>query len=255
MQPPDWASSKPALYKRVTNPGAGYNNDLWLISTDGAHAAALTQLQPGQGVLHPHFSHSGGELLWTELVSAKPQKWVMHLAQFRVDSDGPHVTDVQTLDPLGNAFYETHDFSPDDKKILFATAKMAGDYRHMSIDEMDLASGATKDLTGADSWNEHAHYSPDGSKIIWASSRNIPQNDALKLTRNDYWIMNADGSNKKRLTFFNKPGAPEYRAAFNIASDMSWSPDGKAFVAYVQFRTKAEAQNDFMGSVLRITLP
>lgn len=255
MQAPDWAATKPAVYKRITNPGAGYNNDLWLISTDGAHAAWLSQLNPGQGVLHPRFSHAGDQLLWGELESTNPQKWVMKVGKFRVGSDGPHLTDVRTLDPLNNAFYETDDFSPDDKKILFATTKTAGDFKHMSIVEMDLASGATRELTGSDEGNEHANYSPDGSKIIWASSRDIPQNDALKITRNDYWIMNADGSDKKRLTFFNQPGAPEYRASFNIASDMSWAPDGKAFVAYLQLRTTGEAANDFTGSILRITLP
>jgi Tol biopolymer transport system component len=255
MQKPEWASTRAEMYKRITNPGAGYNNNLWLISTDGSHAAALSQLNQGQGVLHAHFSHSGGQLLWSELESTNPQKWVMKIAHFKVDSDGPHVTDVQTLDPLGNAFYETHDFSPDDKKILFATTTKPGDYKHMSIVEMDLASGETKALTGSDDWNEHAHFSPDGSKIIWASSRDIDQNDALKITRNDFWIMNADGSGKKRLTYFNQPGAPEYRPTFNIASDLSWSPDGKAFVAYLQLRTKGEAVNEFTGSILRITLP
>jgi hypothetical protein len=255
MTPPPWAADKATLYKRVTNPGAGYNNDLWLISTDGAHAAWLSQLQPGQGVLHAHFSHAGDQLLWSELESTNPQKWTMKLGKFRVGSDGPHLTDVQTLDPLGNAFYETHDFSPDDKKILFATAKTPGDYKHMSIVEMDLASGATKDLTGSEAWNEHAHYAPDGSKIIWASSRDIAQDDALKVARTDYWIMNADGSDKKRLTFFNEPGAPESRATFNIASDLSWAPDGKSFVAYVQLRSRGDAVNEFAGSDLRITLP
>jgi len=255
MQAPDWAATRPAMYKRITGPGVGYNNDLWLISTDGSHAAALSQLNQGQGVLHARFSHTGGQLLWSELESMNPRKWVMKIANFRVGSDGPHVTEVQTLDPLGNTFYETHDFSPDDKKILFATTKKPGDYKHMSIVEMDLASGATRDLTGSDDWNEHAHYSPDGSKIIWASSHGIQQNEALKITRNDYWIMNADGSDKRRLTFFNEPGAPEYRASYNIASDLSWSPDGKAFVADLQLRTRGDAADDFTGSILRITLP
>ena len=243
------------MYKRITNPGAGYNNNMWLISTDGAHAAALSQLQQGQGVLDVHFSHAGDQMLWSELESTNPQKWVMKISKFRVGSDGPHVTEVQTLDPLGNAFYEVGDFSPNDKKILFATTKKPGDFKHMSIVEMNLATGATKDLTGAEEWNEHAHYSPDGSKIVWASSRDIPQNEALKIARTDYWIMNADGSDKKRLTFFNQPGAPEYRPSFNIASDLSWAPDGKAFAAYLQLRTKGDAVNDFTGSVLRIALP
>jgi len=67
--------------------------------------------------------------------------------------------------------------------------------------------------------------------------------------------MNADGSNKHRLTYFNQLGAPEYRSTENIASDLSWSPDGKSIVAYVQMRSPEDKIDDFPGSILRITLP
>jgi len=257
MPAPPMATVRPALYNRVISPGIGFNNDLWIISTDGKHAAALTHLDNGHGVLHPHFSHSGDLLLWSEMVTRNPQKWVMHIGKFRVGSDGPHLTDVQTLDPLGNAFYEADDFTPDDKQILFSTTKVEKDYRHLSIVRMDLAGGKTTYLTdpGANEWNENARYSPDGKKIIWSSSMGIEQKPDAKVTRNDFWIMNADGTNKHRLTFFNQPDAREFRQAFNIASDPSWSPNGLGFVGYIQLRTKGEAPDSFTGSILRIKLP
>jgi len=257
IAPPPWASLKADIYQRMTNPNNGFNNNLWIISTDASHAAALTQLDTGHGALEPHFSHAGDQLLWSELVTAKPQKWVMRVAKFVVDSDGPHMTDLRTLDPLGNAVYKAHDFSPDDKQILFSTTKTAGDFKHTSLVRMDLATGKTTYLTdpSAEEFNAYAHYSPDGSKIIWASSRGIEQNPLRKITRNDFWIMHADGSDKRRLTFFNESGAPEFRSAYNIASDLSWSPDGKSFAAYLQIRTQGEGVDDVGGSILRITLP
>ena len=260
MPPPPLATSAPARYKRVTNPGIGFNNDLWLLSPTGTLACQLTHLANRQGVLHPHFAHRSNLLLWSEMQSAAPQKWVMCLAKFAVGDNGPELSGIKTLDPLGNAFYETHCFSPDDRYILFSTTKNAGDFRHMTIVRLELATGHTEMLTdpAQDQWNEHAQYSPDGSKIVWMSSQGIAQDlsDANKgHVKTDYWIMNADGSNQRRLTYFNEPGAPEYRASENIASDLSWSPDGKSIVADLQMRRPGDKLDDFPASILRITLP
>jgi hypothetical protein len=250
----------PARFKRVTSPGVGFDNDLWLMSPNGTLASQLTHLAVRHGVLHPHFAHHSNLLLWSEMETAMPQKWVMRLAKFAVGDNGPELSDIQTLDPLGNAFYETHCFSPDDRSILFSTTKQPGDFRHMNIVRMDLATGHTQLLTdpGLEQWNEHAQYSPDGSKIVWITSMGIPQdlsNANKGAVKTDYWIMNADGSNKRRLTYCNQPGAPEYRPSENIASDLSWSPDGKQIVAYVQLRRAGDKVDDFPGDVLRITLP
>jgi hypothetical protein len=260
MAAPPMATKAPDRFKRVTSPGVGFDNDLWLLSPQGTLASQLTHLEMRQGVLHPHFAHHHNLLLWSEMESVAPQKWVMKLAKFAVGDNGPELSDVKTLDPLGNAFYETHCFSPDDSSILFSTTKEPGDFQHMNIVRMDLASGHTEMLTdpSAEQWNEHAQYSPDGSKIIWVSSMGIEQDLSTAnkgAVKTDLWMMNADGSDKHRLTYFNEPGAPEYRPSKNIASDLSWSPDGKAIVAYLQMRRMGDKIDDFPGSILRITLP
>jgi Tol biopolymer transport system component len=254
------ATTAPARFKRVTSPGMGFDNDLWLLSPNGTLASQLTHLAKRQGVLDPHFAHRSNLLLWSEMESAAPQKWVMRLGKFAVGDNGPELSDIQTLDPLGNAFYETHCFSPDDRYILFSTTKEPGDFQHMNIVRMELATGKIVTLTdpALAQWNEQAQYSPDGSKIVWMSSASIDQDlaQATKgLLKTDYWIMNADGSNKRRLTYFNDPGAPEYRPSKNIASDLSWSPDGKSIVADLQMRRPGDKVDDFPGSILRITLP
>jgi len=260
MPPAPMASKAPARFKRVTSPGAGFDNDLWLISPNGKLASPLTHLAMRQGVLHAHFAHNSNLLLWSEMQTAKPQKWVMRLAKFAVGDNGPELSDIQTLDPLGNAFYETSCFSADDRFILFSTMKEPDVYRHMAVVRMELATGRTQTLTdpAQEQWNEHAQYSPDGSRIIWASSAGIDQDSSgpnrLKI-KTDYWMMNADGSDKHRLTYFNEPGTPEYRATDNIASDLSWSPDGKFIAAYLQLRRKGDKIDSFPGSLLKITLP
>jgi len=260
MPPLPMATKLPARYKRVTSPGAGFGNDLWLLSPGGTLASQLTHLAAHQGVLHPRFAHHHNLLLWSEQESVGPQKWVMRLATFAVGDHGPELSGIKTLDPLGNALYQADCFSLDDQSILFSTMKNPGDFRHINIVRMDLATGHTRMLTDgtADQWNWHAQFSPDGSKIIYSSSAGIEQDFSLTnkgFVKTDYWMMNADGSNKHRLTYFNQPGAPEYRPSLNIASDLSWSPDGKSVVALVQLRSEEAKVDDFPGSILRITLP
>jgi hypothetical protein len=48
----------------------------------------------------------------------------------------------------------------------------------------------------------------------------------------EYWIMDSDGSNKRRLTYFNEKGHPQYVGPNTMVADFSWRPDGKAFGAY-----------------------
>jgi len=258
MSLPPLATKEPARFKRVTSPGMGFDNDLWLMSPNGTLATQLTHLAVRQGMLHPFFAHHSNLLFWSEMESTGPQKWVMKMAKFAVGDNGPGLSDIKTFDPLGNAFYEAHCFSPDDHSILFSTTKESGDYRHMNIVRLNLAAGQTQMLTdpALEQSNEDAQYSPDGSKIIWITSMGIDQDlDQKGFPKTDFWMMNADGSNKHRLTWFNQPGAPEYRPSRNIASDLSWSPDGKAIVAYLQMRREGDKIDDFPGSILRITLP
>lgn len=49
----------------------------------------------------------------------------------------------------------------------------------------------------------------------------------------DYWVMDADGSNKRRLTYFNEKGHPHYIEGGAIAADFAWSEDGKRIFAYL----------------------
>jgi len=84
-----------------------------------------------------------------------------------------------------------------------------------------------------DQWDEHAHISPDGSKIVWMSSMGIDQEVEQFKFKSDLWIMNADGSNKQRLTYFNDPGASEYVSGGIVVSDSSWNREGNKLVVFL----------------------
>jgi dipeptidyl aminopeptidase/acylaminoacyl peptidase len=90
---------------------------------------------------------------------------------------------------------------------------------------MDLETQSLTQLTN-EAYNEHAIYSPDGEKIVWMSDKDNRNKGT------DYWLMNPDGSEKNRLTYFNQRGHPHYMGKKITVADSSWSPDGKRIVAY-----------------------
>ena len=221
----------------VASPGVGINNNLWVMTADGLKFWQLTHVTDRQGVLHPHFSPDGTKLLWSELVSPH---MVIKLADFVLENGEVSLTNVQVLQPEGLNMFETHGFSPDGTKILFSGAEQEGHYYEMEIYVMDLTTKVTVQLTDDEEWDEHAHFTPDGQSIIWVSSQGILQKRGVSLEEAvdnppqlEYWIMNADGSGKCRLSGFNDPDAPEY---INVErgvglGDFTMGPDGKTIVA------------------------
>lgn len=139
----------------------------------------------------------------------------------------------------GNIFYETHDVSKDGSRVLFSANLEEGQQQYgLDIYEYNLNTRSLKRLTKTpDQWDEHAHYSPDGSKIIWMSSNdlNVEWGDATgdkwtQFLKTELWMMDADGSHQERLTHFNQKGSPEYFGRRTIVSDNTFSPDGKSIL-------------------------
>lgn len=236
-----------------TTPGIGINNNLWIMTADGSTCWQLTHVKDRHGTLHPQFSPDGKKLLWSEVTnpSGKTYLWAVKLADFTVEGGEPRLTNVQTLQPLDLQLYETHGFSPDGTKILFSGVEKGEYYYDMEICLFDMVNGETVRLTDNDEWDEHAHFTPDGKSIIWVSSEGIPQvkGDSWEDTltsppRLDYWIMNADGSNKRRLTWFNDndSNTPAFMSAEDgiCFGDFDIGPDGKTIVAKVQLGEEGE---------------
>jgi Tol biopolymer transport system component len=233
-------------------PGEGFNCDLWAMTTDEENFYPLTAYplaKPVIGVIHPQFSHDGKKLFWAERINFGNSfggGWILKTADFNIYSDGPYLENIETFLPgEWNCFYESHDFSKDDKKILFSgNLKYNQTPVGLDIYEMNLETNKLIRLTESDNdWDEHAHYSPDAKKIAWMSSTgfdiewgDIKGDGWKKYLITELWLMNSDGSDKQRITYFNEPGYPEYMGGRRVVvSDSSWSQDGKKIVVCVAY--------------------
>lgn len=121
-----------------------------------------------------------------------------------------------------------YSWSPDGKKIACAsitfrpTLKLS---RQEHIYIVDLTTNKVTKLTSINQWNEWPAWSPDGKKIVFASSTSSGKANDLNppdLSTFDIYVINADGTNQTRLT--TEGGyAP------------AWSPDGKK-IAFASIR-------------------
>jgi Tol biopolymer transport system component len=227
-----------AITDYAANPGAGVNNNIWVMDRQGQRFWRLTDLAPRTtGVLHPVFSPAGDQLFWAERISAETSwgRWALRLADFHVDRGEVGINGEQTFRP--QQMYESHGFSPDGEQLLFSGNLEPGqDPRHGDIYLYNLRTGRLTNLTDSpNEWDEHAHFSPDGKTIVWMTSKNLPEwvRGPGGAVRTDYWLMNPDGTNKRRLTWFNTPGHLESVKAGVVAADCAWSPDGSRLAAYL----------------------
>lgn len=240
------------IHKILTSPGAGVQNDIWIMKADGSQAWQITEVTGDGGVLHPHFSPDGTKLIWAEMTKPSPAPtgtWVIKIGDF-TPKKNTMVSNIETLTPGNFLWYETHSFSPDNSSFLFTGMPKGGNAVDFDIYSYDLKTKKVTELTDPSlkQWDEHAHYTPDGKQIIWMSSMDQGQREGeinqIKV-KTDYWIMDADGKNKKRITFFN---APEKERV--IAADLTITGDGKYLFGYIQDPGTARKP----GSIIRLEL-
>ena len=203
-----------------TQPGKGAANDVYLYTTDGQHAWPLTNIyQPGSivlGSIWPRFDRTGNELVWDSMTSLAGGNtaaawplgvWKMQVANIVWSGGVPSLANVRTLNPTPGSFYEPYGFTPDDQHVLFATSN-AGSWLYDTIDTIGLDGSGQTQLSpsapsGVGNYSEFAFYTPNNDAIIWGRSYQTP-------TGMDYWIMDPNGANPQRLTYFNQSWSTEY---------------------------------------------
>ena len=254
----------------LADPGIGLHNDIWLMTSDGQRFWKLVDIPSKRNIrdktpitasLHPHFSHDGKKVSWSEGVfqdngSSFWGKWVLKVADFSWDeaTGVPKLENIITLQPgQQHSFYESNDFSLDDNQLLICGNLEQGQAEvGMDVYELDMNTQDLIRLTETvDCWDESGHYSPDGSRIAWLSSRgyatDFSNRNYWEWERTEAWLMDGDGTEQRSLTHFNTAGYTDYDLVEGkrvMVSYVSWSYDGKrlllSIIAYNEDGTSSE---------------
>lgn len=233
-------------------PSIGWHCNLYLANEDGNRFWQLTSyptsLSAPQGVVLPRFSPDGKRLFWSGTRgSGRPptdmQMRALYMGDFRFEEGKPILENIQEFMPgVRHDFYEAYGFSPDGEEILFA-GNLEEKQPWFGMDLYVFGRGENKPIrltTSPGAWDRYATYSPDGKKIIWSSSNGF---DIRYLgaggsrwesyLRSELWIMDANGKNKKQLTFLNTTGAKSLAGGRSFIGDTAWSPDGRTIAAVI----------------------
>jgi hypothetical protein len=109
-------------------------------------------------------------------------------------------------------------------------------------------------------WEEDASIS-QGSRIVYMT--NIDSafrfdfgdvNWAAQPMERDYYVMDANGNLKERLTFFNEPSAPEYLGYPVLAVASDFSPDGRYLAGTIGVDFGRGARRDVVLKIILIRL-
>jgi aryl-phospho-beta-D-glucosidase BglC (GH1 family) len=229
----------PFIIPLATNPGAGVFNDLSLYDLETGRAAVLWEVPNDKhhGVLHPQFSKDGRQLSWSEMVGGADFKvpgkgageWVLKTADFSPRG----LTNVKQHRPGEDVIYENHGFSHDGEWLFFSSNMKRSRAVNEATDiyKLHLGTGELVRLTD-EGYNEHAHLSPDGKYIVWMSSVGLGDTYDYYRVGTEYWLMNADGSGKRRLTNLNDPDHPHFRGRYAIVADFDFSPTSSEETGY-----------------------
>ena len=151
---------------------------------------------------------------------------------WRIDPDGGNAR--RLTDPAQGVSERPWSFAPDGSQLAITRARLPAVERRARKTQLvlvNLDGSGERQLSGT---GTDPAFSPDGSRIAYASGRDrngtLDYGD-LSTTATDLYVMNADGSNQRRLT--------RTRRVDELAP--SWSPDGTT-LAYTRGRPYQNAE-------------
>ena len=152
--------------------------DLWTMNSDGSGKKQITRSEGYDG--GPVLSRDGKKLVWRANHPATPETEKkyrellsenltspMKMELLVADSDGKNPKQITDFGCA--AFAPT--FTPDGKKILFASNKHNCDGRKFELFMCNLDGSGVEQVTDFGGFTAFPEFSPDGKKIVFASDR------------------------------------------------------------------------------------
>jgi TolB protein len=152
--------------------------ELWTMRPDGSQKKQLTRSIGYDG--GPVFSHDGKKVVWRAHHPSSPQDLEryksllsenltapMKMELMVADADGGH---AKAISNFGCASFAPT-FTPDDKKILFASNKQECDSRHFELFLVNVDGTGLEQVTKFGGFTAFPEFSPDGKTIVFASDK------------------------------------------------------------------------------------
>jgi TolB protein len=152
--------------------------ELWTMRPDGSQKKQLTKAAGYDG--GPVFSRDGKKLVWRANHPKTPQDMErykslladnltapMKMELLVADADGSHVSQITNF---GCASFAPT-FTPDGKKILFASNKHECDSRHFELYLINVDGTGLEQITKFGGFTAFPEFAPDGKSIVYASDK------------------------------------------------------------------------------------
>ena len=180
------------------------NREIYVMDADGGNQTRLTN-DPALDS-RADWSPDGKKIIFVSSRDGDREIYTMNADGTNVS---PQLTNNTVLDNVPQ-------FSPDGKKILFFRLQAATQY--FAIFVMNADGSGERQLTPDDLKAAEGDWAPDGKKIIFQDNTCPLEECAVP---SDIRVMDADGSNVRRLTHYFEAGGPL------SAINPRWSPNGK----------------------------
>lgn len=152
--------------------------DLWTMNSDGSHKKQITRAIGYDG--GAVFSRDGKRLVWRANHPGTPEAMARYKDLLAHNLTAPMKMELMVADADGrNARTITHfgcasfapTFTPDGKKILFASNKHDCDGRHFELYLVNLDGTGLEQVTAFGGFTAFPEFSPDGRKLVFCSDR------------------------------------------------------------------------------------
>ena len=224
-------------------PGSGWQNDLWATDAQGHFWQLTNQANEGSpsgqgGVICPTFSWDGTKLAWGQRTSTSPAPptspygtWELAVADFAEAGGVPSIGTPTYYSPgANNYYYEPHGFSRDNQTVFFMGSLTPGMATYaMNIYSLNLKTGALANLTNTlTDWYEYPVSLPSADKVVYMYFDRTTSEHC----KSDLWLMNYDGTDKERLTFFNDIYSKDYVPQGVCLDTHQWNADASKLAVF-----------------------
>jgi Tol biopolymer transport system component len=156
--------------------------DLWTMKTDGSHKRQITRKVGYDG--GAVFSRDGRKLVWRAGYPKTPEDLARYKSLLAANTTAPMKMEIVVADADGSHASTITDFgcasfaptfTPDGKKILFASNKHACDTRRFELYMMNLDGSGLEQVTDFGGFTSFPEFSPDGKTLVFCSDRDAKE--------------------------------------------------------------------------------